>query len=117
MTTNCVAATSSATLYGGNYTVILRSSSCDYATFSHTILNTAGTDIFIGALPQCAGNITDAQFFPVAFVAFVSNVPTAVICTPTMEVLNVHVGIDLALQGVLQSNRFARILFIALLRV
>ncbi|KAL8280724.1 hypothetical protein RQP46_006728 [Phenoliferia psychrophenolica] len=92
MAPNCVYAQSTVTsstsvTNGTTYGVTLRSSSCASASFSHTVIDTAGTDVFIGALSQCSSTETDPEFLPVAFVAFRNGAPTASICTPTMQVL------------------------------
>ena len=112
MIPNCVSAnayitSSSINAEGTTLGVRLSSPSCASATISYTVLDTTGADTYICELAQCASNVKDAEFLPVAFVTFVGNVAIAAICTPSSELLSVRAGIDLASQGVLASNRSA----------
>ncbi|KAK4704261.1 hypothetical protein P7C70_g1944, partial [Phenoliferia sp. Uapishka_3] len=105
MSSNCEDATSIVTSQiSADLTVALTSASCTKASFNYTVLDQSSPATYIGALPECAPTVTDAEYLPVAFVHFVNNVPTASICTPTMQVLNVHVGVDLGNQTVLDST-------------
>lgn len=91
----------------------LSSSSCNSSTLQHTILDSSQPYVFVG--PVACGSYEEAEFLPAAFVAFSNGTSTAVVCTPTFQVLNVSARFELSSGAVLESNRCQTIIYPQLL--